>query len=274
MSGRISRGGSAPPWARFAYVAFIVVGTERLRIDRQLWLAVVALATVAVIMPILGYDTTRLFAAAVPFLALSVALAVAVIERVPVPTGARVTAPAAPKPEGRALRWAPLLLGGAVAAVAVIAAPIAAAAIDKPAIPAQTCPDGRRAEPLIGGSAVRLVEPSAKSDLDELDVQHVTSSPVTKWLQKESVFGPIRANTTFMGGLNQRGHDRFAFVNGAGERARTLSSLPVRRDDQRQRLERRAQMVGRAGRRRGWDSDRRHLDTAGTSAATVRPVTE
>jgi hypothetical protein len=213
--------GSYFPWwfgaavGALAYIAFIIVGTQRLRVDRQLWLAVVALATVAVIMPILGYDTTRLFAAAVPFLALSVALAVAVIERAPVPRGARVTAPAAPKPEGRGLRWAPLLLGGAVAAVAVIAAPIAAAAIDKPATPAQTCPDGRRAETLMGGSAVRLVEPSAQSDLDELDVQHVTSSPVTKWLQKESVFGPIRANTTFVGGLNQRGHDRFAFVDGA-----------------------------------------------------------
>jgi hypothetical protein len=213
--------GSYFPWwfgaavGSLAYIAFILVGTERLRVDRQLGLAVVALASIAVIMPVLGYDTTRLFAAAVPFLALSFAIAVAVIERAPVPKGAPVTAPAGPKQEGRTARWAPVLIGGAVAAVAVIGAPIAAATIDKPATPARTCPDGRRAETLIGGSAVRLVEPGAKNELDELDVQHMTTSPVTKWLQKEAVFPPIDANTTFLGGLSQRGHDRFAFVDGA-----------------------------------------------------------
>jgi hypothetical protein len=108
-----------------------------------------------------------------------------------------------------------VLIGGAVAAIAVIGAPIAAATVDKPATPARTCPDGRRAETLIGGSAVRLVEPGAKHDLDELDVQHVTSSPVTAWLQKEAVFPQIHAETTFLGGLSQRGYDRFAFVDGA-----------------------------------------------------------
>jgi hypothetical protein len=165
-------------------------------------------------MPVLGYDTTRLFAAAAPFLALSFALAIAVIERAPLPKGARVTAPAPPQRESRALLWAPLLIGGAVAVVAVVGAPIAAVAIDKPATPARTCPDGRGAETLIGGTAIRLVEPNVKDDLDELDVQHVASSSVTKWLQKEGVFGPIHANTTFIGGLSERGHDRFAFVDG------------------------------------------------------------
>jgi hypothetical protein len=196
-------------------VAFILVGTRRLRIDRQLALALVSLATIAVIMPVLGYDTTRLFAAAVPFLALSFAIAVAVIECAPLRKGASVKTPATPKQESRGLHWAPLLFGGAVVAVAVVGAPIAAAAIDKPAMPARTCPDGRRAEPLIGGAAVRLVEPSAKNDLDELAVHHVADSPVTKWLQQEAVFGPIHPGTTFIGGLSQRGYDRFAFVDGA-----------------------------------------------------------
>jgi hypothetical protein len=218
--GTIGVGSYLPWWfgaavGALAYVAFILVGTQRLRIDRQLALVVVSLATIAVIMPVLGYDTTRLFAAAVPFLALSFALAVAVIERAPLPNGRPFTVPAAPKRESRGLRWAPLLVGGAVAAVAVIGAPIAAAAIDKPATPARTCPDGRQAETLIGGAAVRLVEPSAKNDLDELGVQHVADSPVTKWLQKEGVFPPIDANTTFLGGLSQGGDDRFAFVDGA-----------------------------------------------------------
>jgi hypothetical protein len=213
--------GSYLPWwfgavvGALAYIAFILVGTQRLRVDRQLGLAVVTLATIAAIMPVLGYDTTRLFAAAVPFLALSFALAVAVIDRAPLPKGARVTAPDPPRHERRGARWAPVLVGGAVAAVAVIGAPVAAATIDKPASPARTCPDGRRAETLIGGSSVRLVDPGAKNDLDELDVQHVTSSPITEWLQEQGVFGPIHANTTFVGGLTERGHDRFAFVDGS-----------------------------------------------------------
>ena len=76
---------------------------------------------------------------------------------------------ATPREGTPAQRWAPVLVGGTIAAVAVIGAPIAAAAISKPATPARTCPDGRRAEPLIGGAAVRLVGPGAKNELDEFD---------------------------------------------------------------------------------------------------------
>jgi hypothetical protein len=203
--------------AALAYVAFIVVGTERLRVDRQLWLVAVALATVVVMMPILGNDTVRFFAAAVPFLALSVALAVAAIDRIPFPrVDATVRLSAAEKKgESRVSRWAPVAIGGAVAVVAVIGAPIAAAAIDKPAIPTRVCPDGRRAQPLIGGAAVRLVEPGAQSDLGELEAREVKRSRTIEWLQEKGEFGPIHSNTTVIGGLTQRGHDRIAFVDGA-----------------------------------------------------------
>jgi hypothetical protein len=218
--GTVGAGSYLPWWfgaviGALAYVAFILIGTRRLRIHRCLLFAAVALATTAVMMPVLGADTTRVFAAALPFLALSFALAVAVIERVPVRSDARIWRPVTPRQDSRPLLYAPLLVGGAVAAVAVIGSPIAAAAIDKPATPARTCPDGRPAEALIGGPAVRLVEPSAKNELDELDVQHVTSSPVTKSLRKEAVFGPIGPDTTVISGLNQHGHDRIAFVDGA-----------------------------------------------------------
>jgi hypothetical protein len=198
-----------------AYIAFILVGTERLHIGRQLKLTVATVATIAVIMPILGFDTTRLFAVAVPFLAVPFALALVVIERSFAAKDVAVAAPDTRRPDAVGPRWAPLLIGGAVAAVAVIGAPIAAVAIDKPPAPARTCPDGRRAEPVLGGSAVRLVRSDQKRDLDELEVRHVTGSPVTRWLQEHGVFGPIHADTTFVGGLNERGYDRFAFVDGA-----------------------------------------------------------
>jgi hypothetical protein len=220
--GTVGAGSYFPWWfgaavGALAYIAFIIVGTERLRLDRHLWFAAAALVSVALMMPILGDDTVRLFATTVPFLALSLALAVAVIERAPLPKGRPFTAPAAPEQESRGVRWAPVLVGGTIAAVAVIGAPIAAAAINKPATPARTCPDGHRAEPLIGGAAVRLVgnKPGAEGRLDELEAQHVASSPVTKWLQREAVVGPIEPNTTVVSGLDQRDQDRIAFVDGA-----------------------------------------------------------
>jgi hypothetical protein len=217
--GTVGAGSYFPWWfgaaaAALAYVAFIVVGTERLRVDRQLWLVAVALATVVVMMPILGNDTVRFFAAAVPFLAFSVALAVAVIDRIPVRRMDAIVRPSQ-KEDSRGSRWAPVVVGGAVAVVAVIGAPIAAAAIDKPATPTRICPDGRRAEPLIGGAAVRLVEAGAQSDLDELEARHVKGSRTIEWLQEKGEFGPIHSNTTIIGGLTQRGQDRIAFVDGA-----------------------------------------------------------
>jgi hypothetical protein len=64
---------------------------------------------------------------------------------------------------------------------------------------------------------VSLVENShdAEGDLDELEVSRVTSSPAIRSLQDRGVFGPIRARTTIIGGLTQRGQDRIAFVDGA-----------------------------------------------------------
>jgi hypothetical protein len=215
--------GSYFPWwfgaavGTVAYVAFILIGSERLRVDRHLWLVSVTLATVTLMMPLLGNDTTRFFAAAVPFMVLSIAFAVAVIERVSLRRDAIVAALAMPRRETPGRLWAPVLLGGAVAAITVIGAPIAAAAVDKPATPPRTCPDGRQAEPLLGGAAVSLVENShdAEGDLDELEVSRVTSSPAIRSLQDRGVFGPIRARTTIIGGLTQRGQDRIAFVDGA-----------------------------------------------------------
>jgi hypothetical protein len=217
--GNVDAGSFVPWWfgaavGALAYVAFILIGTARLRVDRHLLLAAVTLATVAVMMPVLGTDTARSFSVAVPFLALAVALAVAVIERGLRNEPANLSA-TTPSGGSRAQAWLPVAAGAAVAAVAVIGAPIAAAAIAKPATPARTCPDGRLAEPLIGGAAVRLAptEPAA-NELDELEVTRVTEAPTVKQMQRWGVFGPIHSNTTIVSGLTQRGHDRIAFVDG------------------------------------------------------------
>jgi hypothetical protein len=215
--------GSYLPWwfgaavGALAFAAFILIGTKRLRVDRHLQLAVVTLATVAIMMPVLGADTARIFAVAVPFLAVSFALAIAVIERVPLRGEAYVSATTAPRPDTPTWQWTPVLVGGAVVAIAMIGAPIASAAIDKPATPARTCPDGRRAEPLIGGAAARLVgsKPGAEDELDQLEVSRVTNAPPIQSLRDRGVFGPIHSNTTVMLGLTERGHDRLAFVDGA-----------------------------------------------------------
>jgi hypothetical protein len=104
-----------------------------------------------------------------------------------------------------------------VAMVAVVGAPIAAVAVDKPATPARTCPDGRPAQPLIGGAAVQLVGGGqrAKDNLNEVEVSRVRNAPPVENLQDQHVFGPIDADVTIIGGLNARDHDRIAFVDGA-----------------------------------------------------------
>jgi hypothetical protein len=214
--------GSYLPWwfgaavGALAFIAFILVGTERLRVGPYLVLAAMTVVTVAVMIPILGADTVRNFAPAVPFLAFTFALAVAVIERVPLPGRATVATTATPTRNTPGLLWAPLVIGGAVAAIAVIGAPIASAAVDNPAPLARTCPDGRRAEPLIGGAAVRLVGGSgAENKLNEVEASRVSSAPPMHTLQEKHVFGPIHANMTVIGGLTERGDDRIAFVDGA-----------------------------------------------------------
>jgi hypothetical protein len=108
------------------------------------------------------------------------------------------------------------VVGGAVASVAVIGAPIAAAAIDKPPTPPRTCPDGTRAQPLIVESTVRLVaNEGEKGQLDEMQESRVTSAPPIRALQNRGVFGPIHAGSTIVGGVTEQDHDRVAFVDGS-----------------------------------------------------------
>jgi hypothetical protein len=219
----VGLGSYLPSWfgaalCAFAYVAFILVGTRRLSLPRHLWLTVVALASIAVSMPILGLDTVRIFAAAVPFLAVPFAVAVAVIGRVPVRRDEpESTASVAPKRESLGQTWLPVLIGGALTVLAVVGAPIAAVAVAKPAAQPRMCADGQRAEPLIGGVAVRLVgtDRSGGDGLDEVKISDVTSASTVRGLQQRGVFGRIHAPVTVVGGITERGHDRIAFVNGA-----------------------------------------------------------
>jgi hypothetical protein len=222
--GNVDAGSFVPWWfgaavAGLAYFAFILFGTTRLRVHRHLLLAVATLASVAVMMPVLGTDTTRSFSVAVPFLALAVAIAVAVIDSV-LRNEPESGSAATPRSGTRAQAWLPVAAGGAIAAVAVIGAPIAATAIAKPATPTRICPDGRVAEPLIGGAAVRLApNESAANDLDELEVTRVTRAPTVQRMQRWGVFGPIHSKTTIVSGLTHRGRDRIAFVDGTATSA-------------------------------------------------------
>jgi hypothetical protein len=219
----VGLGSYLPSWfgaaiCTFAYVAFILVGTARLSLRRHLWLAVVALATVAVSMPVLGLDTVRIFAAAVPFLAVPFAVAVAVIGHVQLGRD-KTESPAAvaPKRESPGQTWLPVLIGGALAVLAVVGAPIAAVAVAKPAPQPRMCADGQLAQPLIDGVAVRIVgtERSGGRELDEVKISDVTSASTVLGLQQRGVFGRIHAPMTVVAGITERGHDRIAFVDGS-----------------------------------------------------------
>jgi hypothetical protein len=162
----------------FGYLAFVVVGTDRIRSSAWTF-AVVCFAGIAAS---LGLTTIRdigprVYAATAPFFALAFAGAVAVFARILVaPRDSGRPAPT----RSRAWSWLPVALGGGIVVVAIVAAPFAMATVSEPKVRARTCPDGRRAVALTGGVAVHLVsnQPRAEDELDELDLAHFSPEVV------------------------------------------------------------------------------------------------
>jgi len=210
----------SPALAVAAFVAFIVIGTRRLAHTPHLVMALVGVGATAVCLPMLGVDTVRVFAATSPFAALPLALAAAVMTRAPGlrPAAAEVAAAApAPAPAGWKQRparaaAAPLVAGAALVAVVFLGPPIAMAAVERPETPTRLCPDGRPAEPLIGGVAAQFVP-----DREGRTVTQVKSSMMVAQLP---LFQPVPGKHltgidppwTLIHGLTVTGTDRFAVV--------------------------------------------------------------
>jgi hypothetical protein len=152
------------------YPAFVVSGTERVR--PWVWnFALVSFAAIAVSIPLTTVRDAgpRVYAATVPFFALTFAGAAAILDRLVV--GAHEPAPAR-APRLSKTSWVPVTVGGSIIAVVLFATPVAMATVTKPEVHPRTCPDGRRPVAFTGGVAVHLVanEPRAEDELDDLDL--------------------------------------------------------------------------------------------------------
>lgn len=163
-----------PSWLPLAFgltvagfVAYVLLGA---RGDSPLWsLAVVstlAIAASVTFVPILDAGP-RVYAVTVPFIALSAAGAVAILQRVLVRAPAVTTT--APVQSSRWSLTAPVLAGLIATAIFVVT-PIAYLTGDRPQAQSRMCPGGRRATAFTGGVAVHLVRPENQASVDDVAV--------------------------------------------------------------------------------------------------------
>ncbi len=194
------------------FAAFVVVGTARVITARHSGLLLVTMAGGVIALPLIGLDSARVLAATAPLMTLPLALAVSVLAR------AAPAAPGGDAIEPRAVahrnRWSPVVAGGVLVAAALVGTPIAAAAVDKPDVAVRTCPDGRPAQALIGAVSVRIVEDDdAESSVDTIDVATATRY-LGAILGLGEVGSLVRPGSTIAAGINERGDDRIAFLDG------------------------------------------------------------
>src|SRR5262249_44195179 len=137
------------------YLAYVVCGTERVR--SPCWsFAAVSLVGIAISLPFVPfYDAgARAYAASLPFFALALAGAAAILVRVI--RGVRVALPSMRR-RSHERSWWPVAVGGGIVATIVLGTPIAMATVSKPETHPRLCPDGHRAEAYLGGVGMHLV---------------------------------------------------------------------------------------------------------------------
>lgn len=207
--------------ALLAFLAFIVVGTDRLARCAPLSMCVVSLVACLASAPLLGADndSARNFAASIPIMALPLALAVGALGR------RRTTEPppesrTANEAAGRGRAWAPALVGAGVLSVALIGAPIAAALVEKPSIAERRCPDGTVAHAFVAGVAVRVDAEGSRTE-NRLDGQDINA--VEPYMTGSLSLGPSEAAgpsgagrvRTLLSAIDANGNDRIAYIDGA-----------------------------------------------------------
>lgn len=221
----------APALAALGFLAFVVVGTRAVPLGFPVPMTLVALLAVVLSLPFIGTDSVRLFADGIAFMALPLVVAVAVVARprrlpAAVPSDGEPMASVAgeagtpePAPEirdrPRTAGALPLVVGGAFLATLALGTPLAMAAVDPPDVAPRRCSDGRAAEPLIGGVAVRVVaDPVGPGRaVDEVGLQEFTRQAVRFAPVPYNHLAQITAPATLIGGLTPAGVDRFAIVD-------------------------------------------------------------
>ena len=216
----------APALMVGAFVAFIGMGTRRLADAPHLALGLVGVGATAACLPMLGVDTVRVFAATAPFAAIPIALAAAVLTRGPRTRAATAAVAEPAEPAGWKERPSremavPLVVGAAFLAVLFVGPPVAMAAVGRPSTPPRLCPDGRPAEPLIGGVAVQVVPDGRQGAVDEVGNGDFTAQlPLFQPVPGKHFTG-LNPPWTLIHGLTVTGTDRFAVVDGTVAAPRT-----------------------------------------------------
>jgi hypothetical protein len=216
--------------ATVAFGAFGVVGSRRLGSPVRSLVVVVGAAAAACV-PVLGVDTVRVFAASAPLLSLPLVLAVAVLTRGlgAGGNGAPTRSTHSPQPADRLPPtrigdgWWPVLAAGALVAALALGTPLAMASVGPPATTAVRCPDGRPAEPLIGGTGLRLVDdrPGSRHDIDQVRLGDLARQLPLFATVPANHLATVTASTSFIDGLTVTGQDRFAVVDGNARAPRT-----------------------------------------------------
>jgi hypothetical protein len=194
----------------FMVVAFLGIGVSRLRSPALVPFTLAAFVGMIVSTPFLADGTSgvRVFAATIPFLALPFMFSVALLTRPQL----RRTQDGCVDEGQRARARLPiaLVIGLALVAIIVIAGPLAAALVGKPAVRARSCPDGRPAKAFLGGEAVQLVRDSADRDLDQFKIGRFDPQQ----LEIRDLLANVRPGDTILSALDDHGAPYIAVVEG------------------------------------------------------------
>jgi hypothetical protein len=208
-------GGLGGGLALLSFCAFVLVGGARRLIPRHADFLLVVTAGVLISVPAIGLDSARVLAATAPLMVLPVAVAVFVLlRRLPARPQAETAEPGLVPPSHR---WSPVAVGAGLVAASLAGAPLAAAAVRKPAPMSRSCPDGRPAQVLVGATSVRIVVDGTAAGRG---VAAMDAGPAARRLEDVAVLAGVkslvRPGTTIAAGLDDAGNDRIAFLDGIG----------------------------------------------------------
>lgn len=228
----------APALVAVAWLSFVVIGSRVLPVAFPIPLTLVAFAAVVISLPFIGTDAVRVFADGIGFMTVPLVLAVVILggarQRRPVseltPVG-RAVAPLrrerdlVPAPgAARVLVGAlPVLVAGTLLATMAFGVPVAKAVVNLPDLPPRQCADGRAAQPLVGGVAVRIVSDPTGSNrtVDELGLAAFARQAPTFAPAPFNHLARITGPATLIGGLTPDAVDRFAIVDDQVDAPRT-----------------------------------------------------
>ena len=182
------------------FVAYLGLGTARLASPLRSYMAVSA-AAIALSVPFVPLIDagTRVFAATLPFFALPIVGAVALLDRALARAEAKDPAKRARIPQRT---WWPVAVSGGIAVATFVGAPLVAVAAGHPKASVRTCPSGDKEFTFTGGVAAHLVAPDTpQASIEDSDL---AAFPATAGAVGTSIEKLSPGTTLFAGFLLDR----------------------------------------------------------------------